>query len=104
MISPALQRARDRLAAGDVQSARTACETAVRDAADPRALAQAKLLLATCWQRLGDRGVALRHAREAIAADAQDARVLYGAAEIEEAAGQKDVAIDLLQRAIALDP
>src|SRR4051794_7788326 len=104
MTSAALQRARDRLAAGDVQSAKHACEAAVRESADPHSLAQAKLLLATCCQRAGDVVTALVHARDAVASDPHNALVHYGLAEIEERAGEKDAAIASVQRALAIDP
>src|SRR5581483_3707890 len=63
-----LERARSRLAAGDVAGARRECAPLAE--AEPRVAAAAHVVLSACAQREGDAQAARRHVETALALDA----------------------------------
>ncbi|MEP6656401.1 MAG: tetratricopeptide repeat protein, partial [Betaproteobacteria bacterium] len=106
MTTPAarLARARQRLAAGDVEEARREGEAVLGTNASDGNRADSYLLLAACAQQAGDPALGLRHARMSIALRPDDPMAHYLTAELEEAAGDKPGALASLDRAVALKP
>jgi protein O-GlcNAc transferase len=101
-----LERARARLAAGDVAGAQRECETLLHSGgAVPAGLASAAhLVLSACAKRRGDEPAQRRHVQQALAADADNALAHYAAAELQERDGSAAAAIASLERAVALQP
>jgi CRISPR-associated protein Csy1 len=100
---PVLERARARLAAGDIAGARReALEVAQRG--DTQQAAAAHLLLAACATRSGDAVEARAQVTAALQRDPSDALALYALAELDEQAGRPADAIAALERAIASSP
>lgn len=106
MTKPAakLARARQRLAAGDVDGARREGEALLGADASDAERADSHLLLAACAQHAKDPVLGLRHARMSIALRPEDPVAHYLNAELAEAAGDKPGAIASLDRAVALKP
>ena len=100
---PALERARSRLAAGDLAGARRECSTIIARG-DPKRAAAAHLLLAACASRAGEPDGARMHVEAALRLDPRDALAHYAAAELAERAGDADAAVASLERAVALQP
>ena len=102
-VDAALERARSRLAAGDVAGARRQC-VAILTVASPRQAAAAHLLLATCEERAGRPQAAIESLERAAAlqpnlvAAHQHLGILYG----EHGHAQR--AADAFARVVALDP
>jgi protein O-GlcNAc transferase len=99
-----IDRARQLLVAGDVNSARMACDASLAAPADANEAAGAHLILAACCRREGNVAAMVAHAVAATAAAPRDAMVHYALAECVEEAGDKRRAIGELQRAIDLNP
>lgn len=99
----AVERARARLAAGDVAGARRECERALRSG-DAKASAAAHLLLSGCAKRDRDEAARRRHVEQALALDRDNALAHYAAAELHEHAGAPGAAIASLERAVTLQP
>ena len=101
--STVLARARARLAAGDIASARALCAPLVASD-DARIAAAAHVVLSACAERTGDPVSARTHVQAALRANPEDALAHYAWAEIAERSGDVDDAITSLARAIALQP
>jgi CRISPR-associated protein Csy1 len=99
----ALDRARARLAAGDIAGARRDCAPLLTRG-DPSEAAAAHLLLSACATRAGDAAGARRHVESALRLNADDAFAHFAAAELAERAGDPVAAIGSLERAVALQP
>ncbi|HEX2390827.1 MAG TPA: tetratricopeptide repeat protein [Casimicrobiaceae bacterium] len=100
---PVLERARARLAAGDIAGARReALDVAQRG--DGKQAAAAHLLLSACATRSGDAVEARAQVMAALQRDSHDALALYALAELDEHAGRRADAISALERAIASRP
>ena len=98
-----LERARSRLAAGDVAGAQRDAEAILR-AGDAKSGSAAHLLLSACAKRRGDAGGQRLHVRKALAADGGNALAHFADAELQEKDGAKPAAIASLERAVALQP
>ena len=101
--SPAIERARTRLAAGDLAAARRECEQLIT-AGDAGDAAAAHLVLSACAQREGDTGSARRHVDAALALDPDSALAHYAHAQIAERAGDVATAVASLEQAVRLQP
>ncbi len=99
----ALERARSRLAGGDLAAARDECEPLLT-AGNARDAAAAHLVLSACAQREGDAASARRHVDAALALDPDSALAHYAHAQIAERAGAADTAIASLEQAVRLQP
>ncbi|HEV2221018.1 MAG TPA: tetratricopeptide repeat protein [Casimicrobiaceae bacterium] len=99
----AVDRARARLAAGDIAGARRECERALRSG-DAKASAAAHLVLSGCAKRDRDEATQQRHVDQALALDPDNALAHCAAAELHEHAGALDAAIASLERAVGLQP
>ena len=100
---PVLERARARLAAGDIVGARReALDLAQRG--DPGQAAAAHLLLSACATRTGDAVEARAQVTAALLRNPDDALAHYALAELDEQAGRRTDAIAGLERAVALQP
>ena len=99
----AVERARARLAAGDVAGARRECERALHSG-DAKASAAAHLVLSGCAKRDRDEAAQRRHVDQALALDPDNALAHYAAAELHEHAGAPEAAIASLERAVTLQP
>ena len=99
----AVERARARLAAGDVAGARRECERALRSG-DAKAAAAAHLVLSGCAKRDRDETAQRRHVDQALALDPDNALAHYAVAELHERAGAPGTAIASLERTVALQP
>jgi CRISPR-associated protein Csy1 len=99
----ALERARVRMAAGDLDGARRACRP-LADGPDPRQAAAAHLLLSACADRSGDVVAARHHVQAALQLNADDAVAHYALAELDERAGNPAAAIAGLERAVSKQP
>ncbi|MGE5104602.1 MAG: tetratricopeptide repeat protein, partial [Betaproteobacteria bacterium] len=98
-----VERARARLAAGDLAGARAACDSVLR-AGGARDRAAAHLVLSACARRAGDAAAAQRHVASALALDSSNALAHYAAAEIAEDEGDLAEAIAHLERAVERQP
>ncbi len=98
------ERARQRLAAGDVDGARREAEAIVAGAATDAERGAAHLVLSACCQKSGDATAALAHVRSAMSLAPRDPVAHYAHAELQETAGDKPGAIASLKRAIDLEP
>jgi len=101
--STVLARARARLAAGDVASAKAMCAP-LATSRDARIAAAAHVVLSACAERSGDTTSARAHVQAALRANPDDALAHYAWGEIAERSGEIDDAIASLGRAIALQP
>jgi CRISPR-associated protein Csy1 len=99
----AIERARARLAAGDVAGARQACAP-VLGGDNPRDAAAAHLVLSACAQRDGDAASARDHVATALRLDPDNALAHYAWAELSERSGDAETAIASLERAVGLQP
>lgn len=99
-----VERARQRLAAGDIAGARREGEVVLRAPESDAERADSHLVLAACAQHANDPALGLRHVQMAIALRPDDPMAHYLNAELSEAAGDKPAAIASLQRALALRP
>ena len=99
----ALERARTRLAAGDLAGAQREAEAILR-AGDAKSVSAAHLLLSACAKRLGDASAQRLHVRKALAADGENALAHFADAELQEQDGAKPAAMASLERAVALQP
>src|SRR5258706_1458071 len=91
--SAAIERARQRLAVGDIATARREAEAIVDRAAGVELRCAAHLVLAACCDKAGDVAAALEHTRAAVACSPGDPVAHYAHAEQQEAAGDKAGAI-----------
>lgn len=98
-----LERARRRLAAGDIVGARDQCAPILRRGND-RDAAAAHLLLSACAQRARDAAAERAHVDAALGLDADNALAHLAKSEICERSGDASSAIASLQRAVALRP
>ena len=98
-----VERARARLAAGDIAGARDACAPLVHSG-NPRDAAAAHLVLSACARRGGDAVSARQHVEEALRLDEGNALAHYARAEFAERAGDVDAAIASLEHAVRLQP
>ncbi|TMG85237.1 MAG: tetratricopeptide repeat protein [Betaproteobacteria bacterium] len=98
------QRARQRLAAGDVDGARHEAQAVVAGAGTPAERGAAHLVLAACFEKRGDLATALAHARDAVVCAPHDPVAHYAHAELQEATGDKPGAIASLRLALELEP
>ncbi|MGH8714591.1 MAG: tetratricopeptide repeat protein, partial [Casimicrobiaceae bacterium] len=98
------ERARQRLAAGDIAGARREAEAILAGAAGAGEHTAAHLVLATCLDRAGDVAAAVGHARAAVARTPDDPVAHYVHGELQEKAGDKTGAAASVRRALALDP
>ena len=99
----ALERARTRLAAGDLAGAQREAEAILR-AGDAKSVSAAHLLLSACAKRQGDASAQRLHVRKALAADGENALAHFADAELQEQDGAKPAAMASLERAVALQP
>ena len=98
------ERARQRLASGDLTAARREAEAVLADAAADAERGAAHLVLAACCEKGGDADAALAHARSAVGCVPTDPLAHYAYAELQEGAGDKAGATTSLRRAVELDP
>lgn len=98
------ERARQRLAAGDLAGARREAEAILADAGDARAHAAAHLVLATCFDKSGDIKAAVSHGRAAAARTPDDPVAHFVHGELQEQDGDAAGAMASVRRALALDP
>ncbi|HEX8013098.1 MAG TPA: tetratricopeptide repeat protein [Casimicrobiaceae bacterium] len=98
------ERARQRLAAGDLDGARSEAQALFALAATEAERGAAHLVLAACCERSGDAPAALAHARSAVACAPHDPVAHYAHAELQEAAGDAPGAIASVKRALELEP
>jgi CRISPR-associated protein Csy1 len=102
-VKTSIDSARRLLAAGDIGGTRLACEALLAKSSVAEEIAAAHLILAACYRR--ERiGVALAHARAAVASAPASADGHYALAEQLDDAGDRTGAIESLRRAIALRP
>ncbi|HEX6138600.1 MAG TPA: tetratricopeptide repeat protein [Casimicrobiaceae bacterium] len=99
----AIERARARLAAGDIAGARSAC-TSVLQAGNAQDAAAAHLVLSACAERAGDPVAAREHVADALRLDPGNALAHYAAAELAEQDGDVEAAIASLERATQVQP
>jgi len=99
-----VERARQRLGAGDIAGARRDGEAALASAKDDMERAAAHLVLAACGQKSNDATVALAHIRAAIACSPRDPVAHLALAEHQEASGDKNAAVTSLQCAVEFNP
>ncbi len=102
--APAAERARQHLAAGDVEGARREAEAIVAGAASESERGAAHLLLSAICGKAGDAEAALAHAESAIACAPRDPVAYYAHAELQEARRDKPGAIASLKRALEIEP
>jgi CRISPR-associated protein Csy1 len=98
------ERARQRLAAGDLDGARREAEAIVAGAAADAERGAAHLVLSACCAKSGDSSGALAHARSAVDSTPRDPVAHYALAELQEAHRDKPGAIASLKRAIEIEP
>ncbi|TMH53897.1 MAG: tetratricopeptide repeat protein [Betaproteobacteria bacterium] len=102
--SSAAARARQRLAAGDVEGARRDAEAIVASASAGSERGAAHLLLSTICDKAGDVEAAMAHAQRALACIPHDPVAHYAHAELQEARLDKQGAIASLKRALEIEP
>jgi len=102
--SSGIERARMRLAEGDLATARSEAEAIIGSAAGNEERCAAYLVLAVCCDRAGDAAAALEHTRAAVDSAPGDPVAHYAHAEQQEASGDKAGAIASLRRAIEIEP
>ena len=102
--APAAERARQHLAAGDVEGARREAEAIVAGVASESERSAAHLLLSAIFEKAGDAEAALAHAQSAIACAPRDPVAHYAHAELLEARRDQPGAIASLKRALEIDP
>ncbi|MGH8799691.1 MAG: tetratricopeptide repeat protein, partial [Casimicrobiaceae bacterium] len=102
--SARVQRARQRLAAGDTAAARREAEAILAAAGAADEHAAAHLVLATCLDRAGELKAATAHARAALERAAEDPVAHYVYGELQEKEGDKAGATASVRRALALNP
>src|SRR3989454_7836106 len=102
--SAGIERARRRLAAGDLAAARSEAEAIIGSAAGSEERCAAHLVLAVCCDKAGDAAAALEHTRAAVHCAPGDPVAYYAHAEQQEASGDKAGAIASLRRAIEIEP
>ena len=98
----ALERARARLAAGDLAGVRRECAPLVASGGEHAGAAH--LLLSACAQRASDPASAQAHVTAALDVDPGNALAHFAAAELQERAGDVAAALASLDRAVALQP
>ncbi|HEY7943058.1 MAG TPA: tetratricopeptide repeat protein [Casimicrobiaceae bacterium] len=99
-----VERARRRLAAGDIAGARREAEAILAGAGDAPEHAAAHLVLATCCDRARDPKSALAHAQAAVARTPEDPVAHYVHGELQEKDGDQAGAAASVRRALALNP
>lgn len=97
-------RARQRLAAGDLAGARREAEAVVSGRASDTERGAAHLVLAACCEKGGDPTAAREHVRAAVACAPRDPLAHFAHARLQETAGDTTGAIASLNRAVDLDP
>jgi len=102
--SARIEHARQRLAVGDLVTARKEAEAIIDRAAGLAERCAAHLVLAACCDKAGDVAAALEHTRAAVDCSPGDPVAHYAHAEQQEAAGDKAGAIATLHRAIEIEP
>lgn len=100
----AVERAQQRLAAGDVAAAKREAESVLASAVGSAEYAAAHLVLATCCDRAGQLAQALVHARAAIQRAPDDPIAHYVYAELQEQKGDKADALTSIRQALRLKP
>jgi len=99
-----LDRARQRLAQGDLAGAERECAALIAGPAPAADQAAAHLIVSTCRQRQRDYDTALTHVRVAQTLVPRDAIAWYAQAEIQDAMGDRPGAIVALASALARNP
>src|SRR5437763_9274946 len=102
--SAGIERARQRLAVGDLVTARMEAEAIIDRAADAAERCAAHLVLAACCDKAGDVGAALEQTGAAVDCSPRNPVAHYAHAEQREAGGDKAGAIASLRRAIEIEP
>jgi len=102
--STRVERARQRLAAGDLTGARREAEAILAGAGEAADHVAAHLVLATCFDRAHDIKSAAAHARAAVARAPDDPVAHYVHGELQEQDGDKQGALQSVRRALAIDP
>ena len=102
--SARVERARQRLAAGDLAGARREAEAILAGAGDAPDHVAAHLVLATCFDRAHDIKNAAAHARAAVARAPEDPVAHYVYGELQEQDGDKQGALASVRRALELNP
>lgn len=102
--STRVERAQQRLAAGDLAGARREAEAILAAAGEARDHAAAHLVMASCFDRAHDIQAAVAQARAAVARMPDDPVAHYVHGELQEQNGDKQGALASVQRALALNP
>jgi predicted O-linked N-acetylglucosamine transferase (SPINDLY family) len=102
--SARVERARQRLAAGDLAGARREAEAILAGPGDAPDHVAAHLVLATCFDRAHDIKSAAAHARAAVTRAPDDPVAHYVHGELQEQDGDKEGALASVRRALALNP
>jgi protein O-GlcNAc transferase len=102
--STRVERARQRLAAGDLAGARREAEAILASAGEARDRAAAHLVMATCFDRARDIQAAVAQARAAVTSMPDDPVAHYVHGELQEKAGDKPGANASVRRALELNP
>src|SRR5438874_12900554 len=102
--SAGIERARQRLAVGDLVTARMEAEAIIDRAADATERCAAHLVLAACCDKAGDVAAALEQTGAAVDCSPRNPVAHYAHAEQREAVGDKAGAIASLRRAIEIEP
>jgi CRISPR-associated protein Csy1 len=102
--SARVERARQRLAAGDLAGARREAEAILAGAGNAPDYVAAHLVLATCFDRAHDIKSATAHARAAVTRAPDDPVAHYVHGELQEQDGDKEGAMASVRRAVALNP
>jgi len=102
--STRVERARQRLAAGDLEGALREAEAILAGAGEAADHVAAHLVLATCFDRAHDIKSAAAHARAAVARAPDDPVAHYVHGELQEQDGDKQGALQSVRRALAIDP
>lgn len=102
--SAGIERARERLAAGDLAAARGEAEAIIDRATGREERCAAHLVLAACCDKAGDAAAAFEHTRVAVDCAPRNPVAHYAHAEQQEASGDKAGAIASVRRAIEIEP
>ena len=102
--STRVERARQRLAAGDLAGARREAEAVLAGAGQAEDHVAAHLVLATCFDRAHDIRNAMAHAQAAVARGPEDPVAHYVYGELQEQGGDKAGALASVRRSLALNP